>query len=44
MSDVPWQIEHSVETTAGQDFAWKFMSNVVNWDNPPCSSPYSGRS
>jgi hypothetical protein len=35
MSDVAWQIEHSVETTAGQDFAWKFMSNVVNWDDPP---------
>ena len=35
MTDTAWQIEHSVETAANRDFAWKFMSDVANWDDPP---------
>ena len=26
-----WEFEHSVETTAGRDFAWAFWTDVTNW-------------
>ena len=35
MNDIAWSIEHSVETTAPLEFAWLFMTNVKNWDDPP---------
>ena len=35
MTDSAWEIAHSVETYATQAFAWKFMSNVANWNDPP---------
>jgi hypothetical protein len=35
MSNIAWQIEHSVETAASPAFAWTYMSNVANWDDPP---------
>ena len=28
-------MEHSVQTTASPDFAWAWMSNIANWDDPP---------
>jgi hypothetical protein len=35
MDDVAWQTEHSVETAASSTFAWTYMSQVTNWDDPP---------
>ena len=35
MPEVAWQIEHSVETDASHSFAWHFMTDVSNWDDPP---------
>ena len=35
MSDAAWEIEHSVETAASLAFAWAYMTNVANWDDPP---------
>lgn len=26
-----WEFEHSVETTARRDFAWRFWTDVANW-------------
>jgi hypothetical protein len=35
MSGAAWQIEHSVETTASLEFAWRYVTHVANWDDPP---------
>ena len=35
MSDVAWEIEYSVEATASLAFAWTYMTNAANWDDPP---------
>ncbi|MDQ6734934.1 MAG: SRPBCC family protein [Nitrospirota bacterium] len=42
MSDVAWEIEHSVETSASPAFAWTYMSNVANWDDPPAEFKLDG--
>jgi hypothetical protein len=42
MTDIAWQTEHSVETSASLDFAWTFMSNVANWDDPPAQPVLDG--
>jgi hypothetical protein len=42
MSDIAWEIEHSVETTASPAFAWEYMSNVENWDDPPAQFKLDG--
>jgi hypothetical protein len=44
MNDIAWSIEHSVETTAHLAFAWLFMTNVKNWDDPPAEFRLIGRS
>jgi hypothetical protein len=33
--DPLWELEHSVETKADLPFAWAYLSNVANWDDPP---------
>ncbi len=35
MSEVVWQVEHTVEAEVSAIFAWNFWSNVSNWDEPP---------
>ena len=42
MSDMAWTLEHSVETTAPSAFAWAFMTNVKNWDDPPAEFRLNG--
>ena len=42
MSDVVWQTEHSVETLASVDFAWAYMTDVANWDDPPAQFRLEG--
>lgn len=42
MSDAVWEIEHSVEITATPDFAWAYMSDVTNWDDPPAQFKLDG--
>jgi 16S rRNA (guanine(966)-N(2))-methyltransferase RsmD len=37
-----WHTEHSVETAADRDFAWSYMSNVANWDDPPAEFHLDG--
>jgi hypothetical protein len=34
-TDVVWEITHSVESNASLDFAWRYWTNVANWDDPP---------
>jgi len=42
MSKGVWETEHSVETHATLSFAWDFMSNVANWDDPPAQFHLEG--
>jgi hypothetical protein len=42
MSDVAWETEHSVETSASSTFAWTYMSHVTNWDDPPARFELDG--
>jgi hypothetical protein len=37
MTDVAWEMTHSVETDADVEFAWKYWSDVRNWDDPPAT-------
>ena len=42
MSQVAWELEHSVETAATPAFAWAYMTNVANWDDPPAEFELDG--
>jgi hypothetical protein len=42
MSDLTWETEHSVETAASSTFAWTYMSQVTNWDDPPAQFELHG--
>ena len=33
--NLAWEMTHSVETEASQDFAWAYWTDVTNWDDPP---------
>jgi hypothetical protein len=37
-----WQLEHSVEAAASRDFAWAYMSDISNWDDPPAQFRLGG--
>jgi hypothetical protein len=42
MSDTAWEIEHSLETAASPAFAWGYMTNVENYDDPPATFKLEG--
>ncbi len=42
MSDSVWEMTHSVETDADVEFAWKYWSDVKNWDDPPARFALEG--
>ena len=42
MSQVAWELTHSVETEATPAFAWSYMTNVANWDDPPAEFELDG--
>ena len=42
MNDIAWEIEHSVEANASPGFAWAYMTNVENWDDPPARFDLDG--
>ncbi len=42
MSDIAWAIDFAVETSATQAFAWKYMTDVKNWDDPPARFQLNG--
>jgi hypothetical protein len=41
-NDIAWQLEHSVETDARPSFAWSYLTNVRNWDDPPAQFALDG--
>jgi hypothetical protein len=34
-SEPAWEFQHSVECNATRPFAWKYWTNIENWDDPP---------
>jgi hypothetical protein len=42
MMNIAWEMTHSVETEASQDFAWAYWTNVTNWDDPPARFELDG--
>jgi hypothetical protein len=42
MGDVAWEMTHSVETDARADFAWKYWTDITNWDDPPAEFELAG--
>jgi len=42
MSSPAWQFEYSVECNASRLFAWKYWTNVANWNDPPATFELSG--
>ena len=42
MNEVAWQREHSVETDASPTFAWSYLTDVRNWDDPPAQFALDG--
>src|ERR1051326_1916684 len=41
-ADIAWEITHSVEANASPAFAWSYMANVANWDDPPATFELDG--
>jgi hypothetical protein len=37
-----WETEHAVETGASPDFAWRYWTDVANWDDPPARFEFDG--
>jgi hypothetical protein len=42
MGDTAWQLENSVTVSAPMPFAWAYMANVANWNDPPASFELDG--
>lgn len=42
MTNIAWEMTHSVETAASCDFAWNYWTNVANWDDPPAKFELNG--
>jgi hypothetical protein len=41
MNEIAWQA-HSVETDASPSFAWSYLTDVRNWDDPPAQFVLDG--
>ena len=42
MSAIFVQMEHSVEAEVGLEFAWKYRTDVANWNDPPARFVFDG--
>ena len=42
MSGIAWETAHSVDSRASLPFAWAYMTNVANWDDPPAKFEIEG--
>ena len=42
MEKPAWAFQHSVECQASREFAWKYWSNIANWDDPPAKFELHG--
>jgi len=42
VNDIAWEITHSVDAGVTPIFAWAYMTNVSNWDDPPATFELGG--
>jgi polyketide cyclase/dehydrase/lipid transport protein len=42
MSEVFLQLEHSVEVEVSPEFAWKYRTDIANWNDPPATFALDG--
>jgi hypothetical protein len=42
MGDIAWETVHSVDSQASLPFAWAYMTNVANWEDPPATFELDG--
>ena len=42
MSEPAWEFRYSIECNATQKFAWRFWTNIANWDDPPAKFDLDG--
>jgi len=42
MSEVAWELAHSVDAEASPAFVWSFWTDVTNWDDPPAQFALDG--
>jgi hypothetical protein len=42
MTNVVWEMTHSIETEASLDLAWNYWTTVANWDDPPAHFELDG--
>jgi len=42
MNGIALQLEHSIETAVSLEFAWKYRTDIANWDDPPAKFVLDG--
>jgi hypothetical protein len=42
LRNIAWETRHSIETRASVEFAWRYWSDVRNWDDPPARFEFAG--
>jgi hypothetical protein len=42
MSEPAWEFQYSIECNATQKFAWRFWTNIANWNDPPAKFDLDG--
>ena len=42
MSGIALQLEHSIDAEVSPEFAWKYRTDVTNWNDPPANFALDG--
>lgn len=42
MSKPAWEFQYSIECNATQQFAWRFWTDIANWNDPPAKFDLDG--
>jgi hypothetical protein len=42
MTDVAWEMTHSVDAEVSAAFAWRYWTDITNWDDPPAKIALEG--
>jgi hypothetical protein len=42
MNEPAWTFQHSVECNASREFAWRYWTDIANWNDPPAKFELDG--
>ena len=42
MGDLTWEMTHSVDAEVSAAFAWRYWTDITNWDDPPAKFELEG--